>query len=83
MQLCDFCSKLYTINRCLNKELKKNKCAVCRGNHSVWFRTCRVYRAEIKKLSAIRCNLLNHYINNDNTLSQTLFSTSARDKSFL
>ena len=33
-QLCNFCLKLYVTDRCLNKELKKNKCAVCRENHS-------------------------------------------------
>ena len=82
VQLCGFCLKLYTTDRCSNKELEKNKCAVCRGNHSAWFRICRVCRAEIKKLSTIRCNLLDHYINNDNTLLQTLSSISARGKSF-
>ena len=67
-QLCSFCLKLHITDKYLNKKLKKNKCTVCRGNYSVWFRTYRVCRAEIKKLSAIRCNLLNYYINNDNTL---------------
>ena len=68
VQLCSFCLKLYTTDGCLNKKSEKNKCTVCRENHSVWFRTCRVCRAEIKKLSTIRCNLSDYYINNDDTL---------------
>ena len=68
IQLCSFCLKLYITDRCLNKKLKKNKCAVYRGNYLTWFRICRVCRTEIKKLSTIRCNSSDYYINNGNTL---------------